>query len=52
MSGPCNHCNRLQNKDTEVNIPGHAEMQGLTCSEFSWNDDAKCIIAEKELFDN
>ncbi|KAA0049647.1 retrotransposon protein [Cucumis melo var. makuwa] len=29
-----------------------AEMRGLMCSGFGWKDDAKCIITEKELFDN
>ncbi|KAA0063831.1 Myb_DNA-bind_3 domain-containing protein [Cucumis melo var. makuwa] len=29
-----------------------AEMRGPTGSGFNWNDDVKCIIAERDVFGN
>ncbi|KAA0039536.1 retrotransposon protein [Cucumis melo var. makuwa] len=36
----------------EADIPGHRRNVGPVYSGFGWNDEEKCIIAEKGLYDN
>ncbi|TYK18691.1 retrotransposon protein [Cucumis melo var. makuwa] len=40
------------NKIVEEDVSGHCRDEGSTSSDFGWNDEVKCIIVKKDLFDH